>query len=83
MKKFASLFILIILIISLVGCTSKKEEGSITIEHEAGTTVLESPAKRVVVLEWIYGENLLSLGVQPVGMTDIPGFKEWVNIDAN
>lgn len=83
MKKLSILLILAIIMVSVMGCsTTTTNEGSISIAHEAGTTVIDSPAKRVVVLEWIYGENLLALGVQPVGMTDIPGFKKWLNIDA-
>ncbi|MGY2896092.1 ABC transporter substrate-binding protein [Deinococcus sp. UYEF24] len=34
--------------------------------------------KRVVTIEWTYTENLLALGVQPAGMADIKGFREYV-----
>ncbi|MBZ2174650.1 iron-siderophore ABC transporter substrate-binding protein [Schnuerera sp. xch1] len=88
MKKFISIFALLLIILSLVACSPNAVENSnqtedtsnsIAIEHSAGTTVLDKPAERVVVLEWIYGEEMLALGAQPVGMTDIPGYNSWMN----
>lgn len=88
MKKIAQVLLVLLISLSLVACTSNGNENvtenngansSITIEHSAGTTVLEEPAKRVVALEWIYGEEMLALGVQPVGMTDIAGYTTWMN----
>ena len=43
---------------------------------------LDKPAKKVVVLEWTYAEDLLAVGVQPAGMADIEEYHNWVNIDA-
>ncbi|MGQ0454889.1 hypothetical protein ACT4UM_25745, partial [Bacillus sp. SS-TM] len=43
---------------------------AITIKHAEGETKLDKPAKKVVVLEWVYSEDLLALGVQPVGMAN-------------
>jgi ferric hydroxamate transport system substrate-binding protein len=37
-------------------------------------------ATRVVALEWVYAENLLALGIEPVGVADIQGYKQYVNI---
>lgn len=34
--------------------------------------------KRIVTIEWTYTENLLALGLQPVGMADIKQFLEYV-----
>ena len=34
----------------------------------------------MVALEWLYAEDVLALGVQPVGIADIEGMKQWVNI---
>ena len=42
---------------------------------------LDKPAKKVVVLEWTYAEDLLAVGVQPAGMADIEEYHNWVNID--
>lgn len=35
---------------------------------------------KVVALEWVYVENLLALGIQPVGVADIAGYNKYVNI---
>lgn len=56
--------------------------GAITIPHTMGEAVLPGPALRVVALEWTYVENLLALGIQPVGVADIEGFNLWVNVPA-
>ncbi|WP_102027583.1 ABC transporter substrate-binding protein [Salirhabdus sp. Marseille-P4669] len=59
-----------------------ENNNAITIEDVYGEQTIEGTPKRVVVLEWVYAEDLLALGVQPVGMADIEGYKAWVNIDA-
>ncbi|MEM7343885.1 MAG: ABC transporter substrate-binding protein [Chloroflexota bacterium] len=41
--------------------------GSIEIEHELGTTVLDGIPERIVVLEYSFADNLGTLGVAPVG----------------
>ncbi|MEA5583650.1 iron-siderophore ABC transporter substrate-binding protein [Nodularia harveyana UHCC-0300] len=38
-------------------------------------------ATRVVALEWVYAENLLALGIQPVGVADIRGYQKYVNVE--
>ncbi|MFB9133811.1 ABC transporter substrate-binding protein [Vibrio olivae] len=38
---------------------------------------LDKPALRVVALNWSAAEMLLSLGVEPVGVTEIKGYKKW------
>ncbi|MUL34840.1 ABC transporter substrate-binding protein [Gloeocapsopsis dulcis] len=35
---------------------------------------------KVIALEWVYVENLLALGIQPVGVADIAGYNKYVNI---
>lgn len=50
------------------------------VAHALGQTCVKGIPKRVVALEWTYAENLLALGVQPVGLADIAGYKEWVRI---
>ncbi|CAN5551557.1 iron-siderophore ABC transporter substrate-binding protein [soil metagenome] len=46
-----------------------------------GTQSLEEPAVKVVALEWTYVEDLLAVGVQPVGVADVPGYGQWVRAD--
>ncbi|TDQ37138.1 iron complex transport system substrate-binding protein [Aureibacillus halotolerans] len=58
--------------------TDAAATGPITIEHNKGETTLDKPAERVVVLEWSFTENLLALGVQPVGNADSEAFPLWV-----
>lgn len=90
-KSLKSLLILALFAVLLVGCSSKgedkavdkgKAEGNITITGVNGEVTLDKPAKKVVVLEWTYAEDLLALGVQPIGMADIQEYHNWVNIDA-
>jgi ABC-type Fe3+-hydroxamate transport system substrate-binding protein len=50
------------------------------INHSMGVTEIAGTPERIVVLEWVYAEDLLALGVQPVGVADIQGMKEWVNL---
>ena len=50
----------------------------ITLTDSAGRTVeLDAPAERVVVLEWQQVEDVLSLGVEPVGVADVMGYRTW------
>ncbi|WP_186673350.1 ABC transporter substrate-binding protein [Sporosarcina sp. BP05] len=90
-KSLKSLLVLALFAVLLVGCSSKKEEDktvdngnaekSITITGVNGEVTLDKPAKKVVVLEWTYAEDLLAVGVQPAGMADIEEYHNWVNID--
>lgn len=50
---------------------------SIDPQHSMGTLTLASPAQRVVALNWSAAEMLLTLGVTPVGVTTIKGYKKW------
>ncbi|WP_432477108.1 ABC transporter substrate-binding protein [Nocardioides sp. GXQ0305] len=52
--------------------------GPITLTDDAGRTVeLPAPAQDVVVLEWQQVENVLALGVEPVGVADVEGYNTW------
>lgn len=55
------------------------ESGERVIEHSRGTTTLPGDARRVIALEWSIVEHALALGVQPVGVADIEGYRELVN----
>lgn len=48
------------------------------ITHALGQTCVKGTPRRVVTLEWTYTENLLALGVPPVGAADLAGYREWV-----
>lgn len=93
MNKYMKTFLLMALsAILLVGCSTKNAgnedkgsdnaESSVTVTGSNGEVTLDEPAKKVVVLEWTYAEDLLALGIQPTGMADIQEYHNWVNIDA-
>lgn len=52
--------------------------GPITLTDAAGRAVeLDAPAERVVVLEWQMVEDVLTLGLEPVGVADVEGYNTW------
>jgi len=51
--------------------------GPVTVTDDRGTVTLDAPATRVVSLEWGLTENLLTLGVAPVGQADTKGYNTW------
>jgi ABC-type Fe3+-hydroxamate transport system substrate-binding protein len=52
---------------------------SIKITDSTGHTVrLDRPATRVVALEWVHAEDLVTLGIEPVGVADKGGYAFWV-----
>ncbi|GAB3543137.1 siderophore ABC transporter substrate-binding protein CdtB [Arthrobacter tecti] len=48
-------------------------------DHRGKEVVLDGPAVRVAGTEWNVIENLVSLGVMPVGVSDIEGYNTWVS----
>ncbi|WP_421735856.1 ABC transporter substrate-binding protein [Cellulomonas sp.] len=54
--------------------------GPITITDDRGTVELDGPATKVVSLEWGLTENLLTLGVTPVGAADVTGYNTWATV---
>lgn len=67
-----------VLILTAIGLVSAQ---GIVLEDSVGTTVLDAPATRVVALEWTYAEDLVAVGVQPIGVADIPGYRTWVSVE--
>ena len=51
--------------------------GPVTVHDDRGTVTLDNPATKVVSLEWGLTENLLTLGVTPVGAADVTGYNTW------
>lgn len=56
--------------------------GPIIIKHEKGETKLDKPALRVISLEWIFTEELVALGIQPIGNADNKEYSTWVTKEA-
>lgn len=53
---------------------------AVTVTDERGEVTLDAPAQRVVSLEWGLTENLLSLGVEPIGAADVEGYNTWATV---
>ncbi|MFG2589867.1 ABC transporter substrate-binding protein [Streptomyces sp. NPDC048438] len=52
--------------------------GKITLTDAKGTKVtLDGPATKVVATEWNVVEDLVTLGVAPVGVADVKGYTAW------
>jgi iron complex transport system substrate-binding protein len=64
------------------GTTATCEAGFRLITHAAGESCVPENVQRIVALEWTYVENLLAIGIQPVGVADIEGYRNWVRIPA-
>ncbi|MFI9006756.1 ABC transporter substrate-binding protein [Actinosynnema sp. NPDC053489] len=55
--------------------------GPVTVTDSRGKEVaLDAPAAKVVVLEWGETEIVTSLGVTPVGVADVAGYKTWNSV---
>ncbi|MFI6376190.1 ABC transporter substrate-binding protein [Streptomyces sp. NPDC050546] len=58
--------------------SSKKTSEAIDLTDSTGAKVkLDGPAKKVVATEWNEVESLITLGVDPVGVADVKGYKTW------
>jgi iron complex transport system substrate-binding protein len=64
------------------GAPAEETAGPITVQHKRGEFTLDKPAKRVVTLEWTYTEDVVALGVQPVGNADNANYKVYVTNEA-
>ncbi|CAM5634158.1 iron-siderophore ABC transporter substrate-binding protein [Streptomyces fumanus] len=57
---------------------AEKSAGAITLTDGTGAKVkLDGPATKVVATEWNVVESLVSLGVRPVGVADVKGYRTW------
>ncbi|WP_432058099.1 ABC transporter substrate-binding protein [Streptomyces sp. bgisy022] len=57
---------------------SEKSTDAITLTDATGAEVeLDGPAEKVVGTEWNVVESLVSLGVDPVGVADVKGYRAW------
>ncbi|MDG9671434.1 iron-siderophore ABC transporter substrate-binding protein [Hahella sp. CR1] len=51
---------------------------AITISDSRGEHEFAQTPQRVIALNWSMAENLVELGVTPIGVADIKGYQEWV-----
>lgn len=77
MKKHSRRFFLTTAIMSAltIACENKSN-----ISPNKNQSNISKIPTRVIALEWVYVENLLALGIQPVGIADIKGYNNFVNI---
>jgi iron complex transport system substrate-binding protein len=57
---------------------SEDEPEPRTVGHARGETRITGETTRVVALEYNHIENLLALGIQPVGVAEKDGYQKWV-----
>ncbi|MFD7134355.1 ABC transporter substrate-binding protein [Streptomyces sp. NPDC059894] len=57
---------------------AEKTSEAITLTDATGAKVeLDGPATKIVTTEWNVTESVLSLGIDPVGVADVKGYKTW------
>ncbi|MFE4714237.1 ABC transporter substrate-binding protein [Paenibacillus sp. NPDC056722] len=61
---------------------SDTASGPIVLKDSKGEVKLDKPAQKVVVLEWTFTEDVIALGVQPVGNADNENYKLYVTSEA-
>lgn len=62
--------------------SSEAASGPIVIKDAKGEVTLDKPAQKVVVLEWTFTEDIIALGMQPIGNADNENYKLWVTGEA-
>ncbi|MFD2176122.1 iron-siderophore ABC transporter substrate-binding protein [Veronia pacifica] len=65
-----------ILVVSLITATNSIAAHIVT--DSEGQKTLSSVPQRVAALNWDIAEQVIELGITPVGMPDIKGYQEWV-----
>lgn len=72
---------------SVVGCGTtepQQDEGGgkkVTVTDSRGKQTLKGTGTRVVALEWALVEDLLAVGIKPVGVADVKGYNTWVSAE--
>lgn len=89
-RAFATATALTALLVAACGTTedpvdaaapaSSAPSGPVDLTDERGAVHLDAPAKNVVSLEWGLTENLVALGVKPVGQADVKGYNAWDSV---
>ncbi|UMA66198.1 iron-siderophore ABC transporter substrate-binding protein [Roseivivax marinus] len=54
--------------------------GAATVEDSRGTQSFDAPPERIVVLDWALAEQVLDLGVVPVGAPELDLYRDWVSV---
>ena len=82
--KVSSLFshLLLVTAVSIVAAAAPLAHAQIEIQDSHGKYRFDKPPKRVVVLNWALGEQMLELGETPVGFADIEGYQSHTSVTA-
>ncbi|WP_054026498.1 ABC transporter substrate-binding protein [Bacillus sp. FJAT-28004] len=59
--------------------STEAPSGPIVLKDAKGEVKLDKPAQKVVVLEWTFTEDIIALGMQPIGNADNENYKLWVS----
>jgi ferric hydroxamate transport system substrate-binding protein len=59
--------------------TSTSGEKITVVDARGKEVTLDGPAKRIASTEWNGTEHLISLGVMPVGVSDVKGYGQWTS----
>lgn len=74
MKKFMAL----LSVLFVFNAYALESPHALEITHEMGTASFETTPKKVVALDWVLSETVLSLGVELEGIADAKGYQQWV-----
>lgn len=53
---------------------------ALELTHEMGTANFETTPTKVIALDWVLSETVLSLGVELEGIADAQGYQQWVAV---
>ncbi|WP_394139308.1 ABC transporter substrate-binding protein [Vibrio chagasii] len=74
MKKFMAL----LSVLFVFNAYALESPHALEITHEMGTASFETTPKKIVALDWVLSETVLSLGVELEGIADAKGYQQWV-----
>ncbi len=61
--------------------STSSDGGGVTVTDVTGEVTLPATATKVVALEWTYVEDLLAVGVDPVGVADVTNYRDYVKAE--
>ena len=74
MKKFMAL----LSVLFVFNAYALESPHALEITHEMGTASFKTTPQKVVALDWVLSETVLSLGVELEGIADAKGYQQWV-----
>lgn len=74
MRKFMAL----LSVLFVFNAYALESPHALEITHEMGTASFKTTPQKVVALDWVLSETVLSLGVELEGIADAKGYQQWV-----